>query len=124
MSLAEIAIENRTVTYFSVFLLVAGGIASFFALGQLEDPEFTVKTAVVATAYPGASPREVELEVTDRVEKAIQELPQLKHTYSTLFRSKLKLSEALEALEADAEKFEEVRYFLEFVRTSERGVIR
>jgi multidrug efflux pump subunit AcrB len=83
VSLAEIAIENRTVTYFSVFLLVVGGIGSFFALGQLEDPEFTVKTAVVSTAYPGASPREVELEVTDRVEKAIQELPQLKHTYST-----------------------------------------
>jgi UDP-N-acetylglucosamine acyltransferase len=48
----------------------------------------------------------------------------LKHAYSTLFRSKLKLSEALEALEADADKFEEVRYFIEFVRTSERGVIR
>jgi UDP-N-acetylglucosamine acyltransferase len=48
----------------------------------------------------------------------------LKHAYSTLFRSKLKLSDALEALEADADKFEEVRYFIEFVRTSERGVIR
>ncbi|MBW2275651.1 MAG: efflux RND transporter permease subunit, partial [Deltaproteobacteria bacterium] len=81
--LTETAIEKRTVTYFAVLLLVVGGIWSFFALGQLEDPEFTVKTALVATAYPGASPREVELEVTDRIEKAIQELPQLKHTYST-----------------------------------------
>ena len=81
--LTETAIEKRTVTYFAVFLLVVGGIASFFSLGQLEDPEFTVKTALVTTAYPGASPREVELEVTDRIEKAIQELPQLKHTYST-----------------------------------------
>jgi multidrug efflux pump subunit AcrB len=83
VGLAETAIEKRTVTYFAVFLLTVGGAASFFSLGQLEDPEFTVKTALVTTAYPGASPREVELEVTDRIEKAIQELTQLKHTYST-----------------------------------------
>ena len=48
----------------------------------------------------------------------------LKRAYTTLFRSKLRLNEALEALEADAAEFEEVRYFLEFVRTSERGVTR
>lgn len=48
----------------------------------------------------------------------------LKRAYTTLFRSKLRLSEALEALEADAGEFEEVRYFLEFVRNSERGVTR
>ena len=42
MSLAAIAIEKRTVTYFVMFLLIAGGIAAFFSLGQLEDPEFTV----------------------------------------------------------------------------------
>ena len=59
-----------------------GGIGSYFQLPQLEDPAFTVKTAVVITLYPGASPQEVELEVTDRIEKAIQELPELKHLYS------------------------------------------
>ena len=48
----------------------------------------------------------------------------LKRVYTTLFRSKLRLSEALEALEDDAKDFEEVRYFLDFVRSSERGVIR
>ncbi len=48
----------------------------------------------------------------------------LKRAYTTLFRSKLKLSDALDALETDAEEFEEVRYFLEFVRSSERGVTR
>ena len=48
----------------------------------------------------------------------------LKRAYTTLFRSKLRLSEALEALEADAGKFEEVRYFLEFVSSSDRGVTR
>ena len=48
----------------------------------------------------------------------------LKRAYTTLFRSKLRLSEALESLEADAGKFEEVRYFLEFVSSSDRGVTR
>ena len=82
MSLAAYAIEKRAVTYFSVFLIFAAGIASFFALGQLEDPAFTVKTAVVTTSYPGASPEEVELEVTDRIEIALQELSQLDYLES------------------------------------------
>ena len=50
-------------------------MASFFNLGQLEDPEFAVKNAVISLRYPGASPEEVELEVTDRIEIALQELP-------------------------------------------------
>ncbi len=78
MSLAQIAIEKRAVTYFTVFLLIVAGTASFFSLGQLEDPEFSVKNAVITTTYPGASPEEVELEVTDRIELALQELPQLR----------------------------------------------
>jgi multidrug efflux pump subunit AcrB len=69
-------------TYFIVALFVVGGIAAFFQLGQLEDPDFTIKKAVIVTPYPGATPEEVELEVTDRIEKAIQELPELKHLYS------------------------------------------
>jgi multidrug efflux pump subunit AcrB len=82
MNLAAIAIEKRAVTYFAAFLLVAAGIASFLGLGQLEDPEFTVKTAVVTTGYPGASPDEVELEVTDRIELAIQEMSEIDYLES------------------------------------------
>ena len=77
MSLTAAAVKNRTVTYFFFALLLIGGTASFFQLGQLEDPEFTVKTAVIVTAYPGASPLDVELEVTDRIELAIQEMSQI-----------------------------------------------
>ena len=77
MNLAALAIEKRAVTYFAIFLVVLAGIGAFFSLGQLEDPEFTVKTAVVTTPYPGTSPEEIELEVTDRIEPAIQELPQV-----------------------------------------------
>jgi multidrug efflux pump subunit AcrB len=82
MNLARLAIEKRYVTYFLGVLLIIAGVGAFLSLGQLEDPEFTVKTAVVATPYPGASPDEVELEVTDRIEKAIQELPELDTLYS------------------------------------------
>jgi len=82
MNLTEFSIRNKVLTYFIVALIVVGGIASFFQLGQLEDPDFTIKKAVVITSYPGANPLEVELEVTDRIEKAIQELPELKHLYS------------------------------------------
>jgi multidrug efflux pump subunit AcrB len=82
MNLARYAIEHRAVTYFAVFLTVVGGITSFFGLGQLEDPEFTVKTAVVSTAYPGASPEQVELEVTDSIELAIQEMPEIDYLES------------------------------------------
>ena len=82
MSLTAIAIEKRTVSYFVVMLLVLAGIGAFFSLGQLEDPEFTVKTAVVTTLYPGASPEEVELELTDRLELAIQEMPQVEYIES------------------------------------------
>ncbi|MCP3903168.1 MAG: efflux RND transporter permease subunit [Planctomycetes bacterium] len=77
MNLAEFAVKNRAFTYFACVLLAVAGVASFFGLGQLEDPEFSIKNAVISTRYPGASPEEVELEVTDRIEIALQELPQL-----------------------------------------------
>ncbi|MGD8957469.1 MAG: efflux RND transporter permease subunit, partial [Chromatiaceae bacterium] len=82
MNLPRLAVEHRTLTNFIVFLVVVGGIYSYFTLGQLEDPDFTVKTAVVITQYPGATPEEVELEVTDRLETAIQEMPQLRYLTS------------------------------------------
>ncbi len=82
MNLAAIAIDRKAVTYFATFLLITAGVASFLGLGQLEDPEFTVKTAVVTTSYPGASPEEVELEVTDRIELAIQEMSEIDYLES------------------------------------------
>lgn len=77
-NLPELAIQKKPVTYFIVALLIVGGLLSFFQLGRLEDPEFTVKTAIVTTVYPGASAEQVELEVTDRLEKKIQEMSEVK----------------------------------------------
>ena len=82
MNLPRYAIDNKVFTNFIVTLLVVGGLWSYMNLGRLEDPDFTVKTGVIITQYPGASPEQVELEVTDRIEQAIQEMPQLDTLYS------------------------------------------
>ena len=58
MNLPALALRNRAVTYFAAVLLFIGGIVSFLGLGQLADPEFTIKNALIITTYPGASPTE------------------------------------------------------------------
>ena len=83
MSIAGLAIDKKAFTWFATVAFLLAGVFSFSKLGRLEDPEFTVKTAVVMTPYPGASAAEVELEVTDRIEVALQEMPQLKNVYSS-----------------------------------------
>jgi multidrug efflux pump subunit AcrB len=82
MKLAALALEKTAVTHFGIALIVAGGIFCYFQLGQLEDPEFSIKTAAIVTAYPGASAEQVELEVTDRIETKLQEMAELKSVYS------------------------------------------
>ncbi|WP_048708474.1 efflux RND transporter permease subunit [Microvirga massiliensis] len=82
MNLPRLAIRNRTLTVFAVILLVLAGITAFFNLGQLEDPDFTIKVAVVSTPYPGATAAEVEQDVTDRIETKLQELKQVDYLES------------------------------------------
>lgn len=57
LNLAEFAIRQRTFVLFFIALSVVAGIYSYFDLGKLEDPSFTVKTAVVVTLYPGRQPK-------------------------------------------------------------------
>lgn len=63
-------------------LMVGVGMVSFNGLSRLEDPEFTIKEAVIITPYPGASTAEVEQDVTNVIEKACQELGQLDYVES------------------------------------------
>ncbi len=74
MNLADYAIRQRVISWLFVVLLLCGGALSFLELGQLEFPEFTIKQAMVITAYPGASPEQVEEEVTLPLEDAIQQM--------------------------------------------------
>jgi len=83
MNVAESAIRQKTVSWMVVVLLIIGGYISFQGLGRLEDPNFTIKQAVVVTQYPGASAQEVEEEVTLPIENALQQLPYLDNVTST-----------------------------------------
>jgi len=60
MDLAAIAIKNRVVTLTLAVVMLAAGFSSFEKMSRLEDPEFTIKVALVMTPYPGASAEEVE----------------------------------------------------------------
>ncbi|MBT3256001.1 MAG: efflux RND transporter permease subunit [Deltaproteobacteria bacterium] len=82
MNITDWAIRNKTtVMIFSLFI-VLGGISAYFNMGKLKNPTFTIQTAVVITEYPGASAEEVELQVTEVIEKAAQKLGSLKHVRS------------------------------------------
>jgi multidrug efflux pump subunit AcrB len=78
MNIAEFSIKKNVVTWTLTLGILVLGFFSYQNLSRFQDPEFAIKNAVVMTAYPGASPDEVEREVTERIEKAIQELGQLK----------------------------------------------
>ena len=77
MNIAEYSIRHKVISWMFVLLLLVGGSVSFTGLGQLEFPEFTIKEALVITAYPGASPEQVEEEVTLPLEDALQQLDAL-----------------------------------------------
>ncbi len=82
MNIAEFSIRNSVVTWVVAIALVGVGALSFQNLSRLEDPEFTIKDAIIFTPYPGASATEVEEEVTNVIEKAAQEMGQLKRVQS------------------------------------------
>ncbi|WP_293268359.1 efflux RND transporter permease subunit, partial [Neptunomonas sp.] len=75
MKLTEYSITNPVTSWMFALILLLGGIVSYNGLGRLEDPQFTLKMAMVTTNYPGASPAQVEEEVTYPIENALQQLP-------------------------------------------------
>ncbi len=77
MDISKQFIDNPIRVWLAILLLGLGGIFSLLNIGRLEDPAFTIKTAVVVTQYPGASAQQVEEEVTLPLENALQQLPYL-----------------------------------------------
>jgi multidrug efflux pump subunit AcrB len=86
MNLADVALRNRITTLVLTAGLLFGGIHAYGNLSRLEDPEFTIKDAMISTPYPGATAAEVEEEVSDRIVIAIQQLGQLDWIESTNYR--------------------------------------
>src|SRR6201981_572612 len=88
-TLSEWALRHRSlVTYFMLVIAVAG-IGSYFRLGRSEDPDFTVKTMVVAASWPGATMEDTLQQVTDRLERKLQETPNIDYlkSYTSAGRS-------------------------------------
>lgn len=88
MNIAEVCIRKATVTISLAVALALAGTMSYFKLGRLEDPEFTIKSAQIITVYPGATAVEVAEEVTEKIEVAVQQLGQLKRVTSTSYPGK------------------------------------
>ncbi|WP_369919570.1 efflux RND transporter permease subunit [Marinomonas polaris] len=83
MDIAAYFIQRKVTSWMVTLILLIGGTLAFTSLGQLEDPEFTIKDALIITQYPGASPEQVEEEVTYPIETELQNLPYVDKITST-----------------------------------------
>ena len=81
-NLSAWAIAHRSIVYFLMAVLVVLGIASYLRLGRNEDPTFTIKTMVVQAQWPGATLHDTLLQVTERIERKLQETPHLDYLKS------------------------------------------
>lgn len=73
LNLAEWAIRHKQIVYFFIIAIIMGGLWSYFHLGRSEDPDFTIRQAVVTAAWPGASAQQITQQVTDPLEKKLQD---------------------------------------------------
>ncbi|MGI9260406.1 MAG: efflux RND transporter permease subunit [Woeseiaceae bacterium] len=82
MNLAELSIRNKVLSVIVILLSVMFGWSAYTDMARFEDPEFTIRTAQVFVQYPGASPREVAEEVTDVLEREIQQMQEVEEVRS------------------------------------------
>lgn len=77
MNIPKYSLENRKVIYFFLAILLVGGVVAFFRLPKKEDAPFVIKTAVLVTQYPGGTPEEVEMLVTEPIEREVQSMSEV-----------------------------------------------
>jgi multidrug efflux pump subunit AcrB len=77
MNITKAAIEKDRITVIALLIILVAGIITFRTMPRSEDPGFIIRTAMVLTYFPGASPERVELLLTDKLEKIIQEMPEI-----------------------------------------------
>ncbi|WIW70585.1 efflux RND transporter permease subunit [Anaerosinus gibii] len=87
-NLTEIALKNKSLVYYFIIVTFIMGIFSYEKLGRMEDPDFVIRQMVVSVAWPGASAREVEEQVTDKLEKKLQDIPGLDYLESKSYPGK------------------------------------
>ena len=81
-NLSEWALEHRSLLWYFMIVFVLAGAFSYIKLGREEDPNFTIKTMIDAGQWPGATAEEVTMQVTERIEKKLEELESLDYTKS------------------------------------------
>lgn len=81
-NLSEWALRNQPLVQFFIVMLAMIGVLSYRSLGQSEDPPFTFKVMLIRTAWPGATSQEIAEQVTEKIEKKLQEIPELDHLTS------------------------------------------
>jgi multidrug efflux pump subunit AcrB len=102
VNIAQFFIEQRVTTLVLTVVMIGAGMVSYQGLSRLEDPEFTIKDALVITSYPGGSAAEVEKEISDPLEIAVQNMGQVKHVVS---RSERGLSTLTVTMKDQYDKF-------------------
>jgi multidrug efflux pump subunit AcrB len=88
MNIGEFSVRRNRVIFAAMVFVMLGGTFAYLKLGRLEDPEFTIKEALIVTPYPGASAEEVAQEVSNPIETACQQLGQLKRVESESTRGR------------------------------------
>ena len=86
MNIGEYSVNSKVISWLLLVIMVGGGVIAFDHMGKLEDPAFTIKAAKILTAYPGATAREVQNEVTYHLEDAIQRMEQVKRIKMSVSR--------------------------------------
>jgi multidrug efflux pump subunit AcrB len=81
-NLSDWALKHRSFVWFLMIVLVVAGVMSYVSIGREEDPNFAIKTMIVSAALPGATTAETLAQVTDRIEKKLEDLDELDHTRS------------------------------------------
>ena len=82
LNLSAWALRHQSFVAYLIVVFTVGGFIAYLTLGRAEDPDFTIKTMVVSAEWPGATAREMELQITDRLEKKLQETPWLDYVQS------------------------------------------
>ena len=81
-NLTEVSLKNKALVWYFIIVTAIGGIFCYNKLGRMEDPQFTIRQMVISAAWPGASADDMQQQVTDKLEKKLQDTPGLDHINS------------------------------------------
>lgn len=118
INMSKWALDNRKLINFVILCLIVGGIMSYYSMSKLEDPAIKVKQAMIVTAYPGASAHQVELEVTDKIEKSLKEMSGIDNIQSQSYNDLSIITAELETTVKD----EDVEQHWDMLRRKVRNI--